>query len=281
MKPTFIASEIRLFFDFTWRDWSATLIPGLIVATWAVQRASLPAWNVVRFVPWTTFYTYFFNLSNQIVGIEEDRINKPGRPLPSGQITVQGAKRRWAITSAAFLCTALSNSRLIAQTLTWAATTAFLCLTPYGGHWFGKNVVAMSLGTWALLSGIYSSIAETTLAEERSFAVVSIWVGLASQIQDLRDIDGDKVVGRKTLPIVAGVERSRWYISFAFLPLGYAALWAGGVVSGAPISLTAAHGLLAYRALSGTDARYDHKTYMLLTYLFSYVLVIPIWCDMK
>lgn len=77
MKPTFFTSEFRLFFNFTRRDWSATLIPGLIVATWAVQRASLPAWNIVRFIPWTACYLYFFNLSNQIVGIDEDHINKP------------------------------------------------------------------------------------------------------------------------------------------------------------------------------------------------------------
>lgn len=163
---------------------------------------------------------------------------------------------------AAFLCTALFNGQLIAQTLTWVATTAFLCLTPYEGHWFGKNVVAMSAGAWVLLSGVYSTIAETTPLEERFFVVFAIWVGSVWLIQDLRDVEGDKVVGRKTLPIVAGIERSRWLISYVFLPLGYAVLCAGGIIPAAPISPTATHALLAYRVLSGTDARHDHKTYM-------------------
>ncbi|KAL4268612.1 UbiA prenyltransferase [Pleurotus pulmonarius] len=257
-----VKREIRLFFDFTWRDWSATLIPGLIVATGAVKHASLPAWNVVRFIP-----------------IEEDRINKPDRPLPSGKITVQGAKRRWAIALATFLSTALFDGRLIVETATWIATTAFLCLSTYGGHWFGKNVVAMGIGSWALWGGIYKTIARPTATEERFFLVVSMWIAIALQIQDLRDTEGDTAAGRRTLPIVVGDRRSRWLISLAFLPLSYATLWLGGVISLAPSTVSAAHVLLAYRTLRGTDAEYDHKTYMLLTYLFCYVVALPIWCE--
>ncbi|KAF4590497.1 UbiA prenyltransferase [Pleurotus pulmonarius] len=273
--------ELRLFFDFTWRDWSTTLIPGLIVATGAVTHTSLPAWNVVRFVPWVACFVYFFNLSNQIVGIEEDRINKPDRPLPSGKITVQGAKRRWALALAAFVCTALfnDNGRIIAETAMWIATTAFLCLTPYGGHWFGRNSVAMGTGTWALLGGIYKTVARPSAMEERFFLVVAIWLATAMQIQDLRDIDGDMAVGRKTLPIVAGDRRSRWLISLAFLPLSYVALWVGGIISMAPTTVSAAHVLLVYRTLRGGEVKYDHKTYMLLTYLFCYILALPLWCD--
>ncbi|KAG9220438.1 hypothetical protein CCMSSC00406_0003894 [Pleurotus cornucopiae] len=257
-----VRRELRLFFDFTWRDWSATLIPGLIVATGAVKHASLPAWNVVRFIPWVACYIYFFNLSSQIVSIEEDRINKPDRPLPSGKITVQGAKRRWAIALAALLCIALINGQLMVETATWVVTTAFLCLTSYGGHWFGKNIVAMCTGSWALLGGIYKTIARPAETEEHFFLVVSIWVAIALQIQDLRDIEGDTAAGRKTLPIVVGDRQSRWLISFAFLPLSYATLWFGGVVSLAPTTVSAAHVLLAYRTLHGTEANYDHKTYM-------------------
>lgn len=262
MKDTLVTSELRLFFNFTWRDWSATIIPSLIVATCAVQHASLPAWNVVRFIPWIVCYVYFFDLSNQIVGIEEDRINKPDRPLPSGQITIQGAKRRWAIVLAAFLCIALLNAKLIAPTFTWVAMTAFLSLTPFGGHWFWKNAAAIGVGTWTLLNGVYSTVAEATPLEKRIFAVIAVWAAPAAQIQDIRDIDGDRAIGRKTLPIVAGAEQSRWLISFVCLPFSYAVLWAGGLISAAPVSLTAGHTLLAYRVLRGADARYDHKTYM-------------------
>ncbi|KAF7421287.1 hypothetical protein PC9H_011809 [Pleurotus ostreatus] len=259
-----VKRELRLFFDFTWRDWSTTLIPGLIVATGAVKHASLPAWNVARFVPWVACFIYFFNLSNQIVGVEEDRINKPDRPLPSGRITVQGAKRRWAIALAAFVGTALFNGsgHLIIETATWVTTTAFLCLTPYGGHWFGRNSVAMGTGTWALLNGIYKTVARPASVEERFFFVVAIWLATAIQIQDLRDIEGDTIVRRKTLPIVIGDRQSRWLISLAFLPLSYVVLWVGGIISMAPTTVSAAHVLLGYRTWHGTEAKYDHKTYM-------------------
>ncbi|KAF4605188.1 hypothetical protein EYR40_003971 [Pleurotus pulmonarius] len=157
-----VKRELRLFFDFTWRDWTVTLIPGFIVATMAVKHASLPAWNVVRFVPWGACFIYFFTLSNQLVGLEEDRINKPDRPLPSGKVTVKGARRRWAIALVAFVAVALLNGRLIVETATWVGTTVFLCWTPYGGHWFWRNSVALSAGAWALLSGMYKTVAMPT-----------------------------------------------------------------------------------------------------------------------
>ncbi|KAL4267149.1 UbiA prenyltransferase [Pleurotus pulmonarius] len=244
----------------------------------AVKHASLPAWNVVRFVPWGACFIYFFTLSNQLVGLEEDRINKPDRPLPSGKVTVKGARRRWAIALVAFVAVALLNGRLIVETATWVGTTVFLCWTPYGGHWFWRNSVALSAGAWALLSGMYKTVAMPTRSEERFFIVVAIWLATAMQIQDLRDIEGDKRTGRRTLPIVVGGRQSRWLISLAFLPLSYVVLWVGGIISMAPASVAAAHALLAYRILFGTGAGYDDRTYMLFACLFCYILALPIWC---
>ncbi|KAJ8454853.1 hypothetical protein ONZ45_g19145 [Pleurotus djamor] len=90
---TFVSHELDLFFGFTWRDWSTTLIPGLIVALGAVKHTALPIFHAVGFIPWVSAFIYFFNLSNQITGIEEDRINKPDRPIVTGKVSIEGAKR--------------------------------------------------------------------------------------------------------------------------------------------------------------------------------------------
>jgi len=54
---------------------------------------------------------------------------------------------------------------------------------------------------------------------------IALWMGTMAHIQDLRDIKGDAVVGRKTFPLVFGDERSRWIITFLLLPLAVFVLW--------------------------------------------------------
>ncbi|TFY76372.1 hypothetical protein EWM64_g7644 [Hericium alpestre] len=156
-----IARELDVFFGFSWRDWSTTIIPGSIFAVGAMR--DLPPVTLIKnylfLVTWLTPYIYFFNLSNQITGVDEDKINKPDRPIPSGKVTLQGAQRRWIAAFSTFLGIALYQPDFLPETLCWIATVAFLCLTSYGDHWFGKNCVAMTTGTWALLSASWKAIA--------------------------------------------------------------------------------------------------------------------------
>ena len=49
-----------------------------------------------------------FNLSNQYTGAEEDKINKPDRPIPSGLVTVEGARFRWYIVTVLYLIVGLA-----------------------------------------------------------------------------------------------------------------------------------------------------------------------------
>ncbi|KAJ8507736.1 hypothetical protein ONZ45_g9926 [Pleurotus djamor] len=278
--PRILSAELDLFLAFSWRDWSATLIPGLIVALGATKHASLPPLHAVAFIPWVTAFIYFFNLSNQVTGLEEDRINKPDRPLVTGKVSIEGAKRRWVTCVACFLGIAAKNGRQVPETLMWIAITGVLCLIPAGGHWFVKNTVGMMLGAWAFIGGTYKAVAVPTAEIQRFMLVVGLWVGVMAQAQDLRDIEGDRAIGRKTLPVAIGEARSRFVITLLMIPLGYGILWAGGVAAEAPILLLAAHAVLGYRITSGKGAQYDHKTYMLFTYLFCAVLAVPIWSDL-
>ncbi|KAJ8481846.1 hypothetical protein ONZ45_g15165 [Pleurotus djamor] len=277
----FVSHELGLFLGFTWRDWSTTLIPGLIVALGAAKHDALPIFHAIGFIPWVSAFIYFFNLSNQITGIEEDRINKPDRPIVMGKVSLEGAKRRWVLSITCFLAIAARNGRQVPETCVWIATTAFLSLTAGGGHWFGKNTVGMTTGTWALLGGIYKAIAIPTAEVQRFVWVVALWTGVIMQIQDLRDIQGDTATGRSTLPVVIGEAQSRLAITFFVMPLSYWILWKGGIAAEAPVLLLAAHAALGYRVLSGHGPRYDHKTYMWFTYLFCAILTIPIWSNLR
>ncbi|KAF9459228.1 UbiA prenyltransferase family-domain-containing protein [Collybia nuda] len=275
---TSITHELDVFLAFSWRDWSTTIIPGSLFSIGAMRSSRDPHPTIVYkyslLVSWLTLFIYFFTTSNQIVGVDEDRINKPDRPIPSGKVTLEGAKRRWASALLMFLAVGVFKPMLLPEIVCWIATTAFLCLTSAGNHWFGKNCIAMTTGTWALLSASWKVIAPATSESERYVITVSVWVGLMMPLQDLRDMLGDAVVGRKTLPLVVGDDASRWIITFFFMPAAFWILWMGGIVSIAPITLVAVHIFLGYRLMHAGGPRYDHKTYMIFTYIFCLVLAL-------
>ncbi|KDR74414.1 hypothetical protein GALMADRAFT_583163 [Galerina marginata CBS 339.88] len=281
----FFAEEFDIFLGFSWRDWSTTIIPGSIFSIGAMRssynRPASIASNYVFLLLWLTPYIYFFNLSNQITGINEDRINKPDRPIPSGKVTLAGAQVRWAVALVAFVGLALIQPSLLPETLCWVATVAFLCLTAAGNHWFGKNCVAMTTGTWALLSASWKAVAPTTLWSERYVLALALWAGLLTHIQDLRDIKGDAVVGRKTFPLVFGDEASRWIITFLLLPLAILVLWLGDIVQIAPVTVIGFHGFLGWRIMQVEGSRYDHKTYMIYTYIFCLLLALTSCRDLE
>ncbi|TDL26293.1 hypothetical protein BD410DRAFT_576058 [Rickenella mellea] len=269
-----IVRELDLFWGFSWRDWSASIIAGSIFAVGAMPGLSIPSiiTNYLFLVSWLIPYVYFFNLSNQIIGVDEDRINKPDRPIPSGKVTVSGAIRRWVVALSTFIGISLYEPSLLPETICWVLTVAFLCLTSAGSHWFGKICAAMTTGGWALLSGSWKAIAPATPKSNAYVCAVALWAGLTAHIQDLRDIRGDTAVGRKTLPVVFGDRGSRLIITNLFLPAAYWVIWMAGIVRLAPFTLAMTHITLAYRVMQTGDSRYDHKTYMYYTYLFCLIL---------
>jgi len=160
-----------------------------------------------------------------------------------------------------FLLLGAYRQTLLAETIIWVLTTTFLSLTPGGSHWFGKIFVALIPGTWSLLS-TSCIISPKTPEIDRYIFALAVWAGLIAQIADLRDVKGEKVVGRRTLPLVFGDSMSRRIIVWTFLPGCLATLWLGDLLTLAPFTLLAAHMILGYRVIQGRGSRYNHNTYM-------------------
>ncbi|RDB18515.1 hypothetical protein Hypma_000227 [Hypsizygus marmoreus] len=153
MKLTvaWILREFYIFLGFSWRDLSATIVPASIFTVGAMRSSNLSFPLLVSsytlLFSWLISYVYFFNISNQITGLEEDRVNKPDRPIPSGMVTMEGAKLRWILALAAFLGVAVYEPILFPETICWVITAGFLSLTSAGNHWLGKNCIALTIGT--------------------------------------------------------------------------------------------------------------------------------------
>ena len=144
------------------------------------------------------------NSINDIFDHEIDRINRPGRPLPSGQVSLRTAWWTWGAASAAGL---LISIWLSATHVALAGGTFLLLYLysarlkrlPLAGNVLVALVVALALvyggaavgpvGPPALVGAAFAFL--TTLAREI--------------IKDVQDAQGDAEKGLRTLPIAYGV----------------------------------------------------------------------------
>jgi geranylgeranylglycerol-phosphate geranylgeranyltransferase len=212
--------------------WSASLLVG--PALGAVMAMTLNAAN---------------NALNQIYDLEIDRINKPGRPLTSGRLSLRGA---WAFTWTTYVA-ALALAWLVAPGgrhecfwIVLAATMAtfiYSCpplRTKQRGIW-ANVTIAVPRGVLLKVAGW--SCVKTVAGIEPWFigAVFGLFLLGASTTKDFADMTGDAMGGCRTLPIVYGVRRAAWMISPSFVVpflLIAAGAWTG-VLTGNPLLLYA------------------------------------------
>lgn len=274
--------ELYLSFRFIWRDLTTTIVPSLIFIFTALKtNPPVTAGDVARALfggaLYFWLYIYSFCLGDQLAGVEEDRINKPDRPLPSGLVSYRGAFVRWIVVMALFLAVGFWFG-----VLKWAILWVFVSVMHnFGGwdkHWFTKNCVAMPLGNLAELAAAWEIVRPLTPLGMRWLLLSPVFTLMTMSVQDFRDVDGDRVIGRRTLPMVLGEETSRraiaallllalFVIHFALAPAERSV----GVILCelviAALDLTIVARLLWYRSRQA-----DHKTYMLYTYWYCFIL---------
>ncbi|KAF8959405.1 UbiA prenyltransferase family-domain-containing protein [Flammula alnicola] len=192
-------------FLFSKSDIKTTLIP---VSFFALGAAPLSPTHrlshAIQAVVWIWLHLLEFNLSNQIRDPDEDLRNKPWRPLPSGRISLANARvLKYVVTA---LCLVVSFSYNLHV---FYASASFACLIPmyhelHGDqHWLTKNLMnAVGYSCFATGSTLIAGSNQSKLDFAGSFSIFIIASILATtiQAQDFQDVDGDKLVGRRTLP---------------------------------------------------------------------------------
>ncbi|MDX2565402.1 UbiA family prenyltransferase [Streptomyces sp. TX20-6-3] len=161
-----------------------------------------------------TFLTiYSFDLSNQLSGIKEDRINKADRPLVTGILSPIGAALRLIASSAAFVTISIGF-----DVFWWAI--AWICIFTLNNHLglakhpFTKPMIVGIQGFIQMMSAWQFSGGGWEIfwwALPVSFLLAALM-----PLQDLRDVVGDCAVGRITLPILFGDKKVRRYLTYAF-----------------------------------------------------------------
>jgi geranylgeranylglycerol-phosphate geranylgeranyltransferase len=202
-------------------------------------------WAVVGTVALGSLCAAFMNAAsnaiNQVYDLEIDRLNKPGRPLVTGELTLREA---WGFTWV-FYALALVPVWLVvpfpydtlAEKLAapiglracfFIYLAGLLFTFVYSAPQLGRTKTRGMLANWtiAIPRGMllkvagWGMVAPVWYAEPWYIgAVFALFLLGAASTKDFADIEGDRAGGCRTLPIIHGVKKAAWIMSpFFVLP---------------------------------------------------------------
>ncbi|TAM84174.1 MAG: hypothetical protein EPN47_02330 [Acidobacteria bacterium] len=214
-----------------------TLIPPMVgifsgsLIGYGATHVHLVAYHIVLAVLAAGVLNAASNGINQICDFENDCVNKPHRPLPSGQMTWRQAWVFVAVTYfLALAMVAVINWQIFAIYVVAALATLAYSVPPVRlkkNTWGSNIIIALIRGGLLKVAG-WAAVA-TVLHSVEPWYIGSIYVVFllgATTTKDFADIEGDRKAGCITLPVRYGATFSARAISPSFilpwlmLPLG-------------------------------------------------------------
>ncbi len=210
------------------------------------------------------------NAINQIYDLDIDRVNKPDRPLCTGELSL---KEGWAFTWVFYALAIIPTWLVVVFPYSdWASKAAaplsnhetfflylagmiftFIYSAPSLGRTKAKGMLANF--TIAIPRGILLKVAGWAMVAHVAHVepwfiggIFGLYLLGAASTKDFADIDGDRAGGCQTLPILYGVKKAAWIISpffiFPWLLMPLGAYWPDPqnpqytILTGDPIILT-------------------------------------------
>jgi 4-hydroxybenzoate polyprenyltransferase len=263
-----VLNEIKLSFLFICNDIWTTVIPASAFVL-AAARHDGASWGTVltafgKGALYFWLFIYGFTLTNQLFGIEEDRLNKPRRPLVTGACGVRGAQVRTVLALVAFPLVGWWFGVLL-WALVWEVVYLLNNVARWERHWFFKDLF-IGIGVVAQLAAAWLIVAPLTPLGWRWIGTLAVAVLLLIPIQDLRDVDGDRAIGRRTLVIAFGQRFTRGYLAAGFLCLPIATHFLLMAPSDSPLApvfdalLAASSWWIAVRVLTRRSRKEDRRS---------------------
>jgi 4-hydroxybenzoate polyprenyltransferase len=231
-----------------------------------------------------TWQVYLLNgMCDQV----EDRCNGSQRPLATGVLDLRAARLICRLLSVMALLLSLAVSPLslllvaIFLLLGWHYSAA---KRPQKGNVAGFIVTVTGGGAITYLAGCTAAGGSFRLEMLVLASAMSLWMACAGMTKDLADVAGDRLAGRRTLPVVLGARRARTLI--AGLTLGVAAYLLGWAVWFAPALLPAAgalgcgavacalYSVLGSAEVSRSRQRRPYRAFMLSQYVVHFVVLL-------
>lgn len=176
------------------------------------------------FPPWISFIGAFSaiflnaasNVNNQVCDLDIDKINKPGRPLPRGKMTVKSAIIFTIILYVISLALALmvNIQFFIIVAATVLITLSYSCPPLRFKKWMiiANIAIAVPRGLLLIVAG-WSSVQSICYPEPWFIgSIFGLYILGAASTKDFSDMKGDKKYGIKTLQVVFGVKKAARFI---------------------------------------------------------------------
>ena len=176
-------------------------------ATASLARNPTPE-AAVGLVSWLSI-TLSIYLLNGLSDIEGDRLNGSGRPLASGHLSPKTARTVAAVAATLGMMVACSLG--IFFTLLAAGMLVLGLSYSLGPAWKEQPVYAgATIGAGAGLTYAAGWISNGNLTTADIFvaAALAAWTATSSSTKDFSDVAGDRLAGRRTLPITLGPPRA-------------------------------------------------------------------------
>ena len=253
----------------------------------AIAGAAVVWWSAVVAV-------YLFN---GLMDATEDRVNGSRRPIASGIVDPDTA-RRWV---AVFTVVTVAGAALLGGGILLCALLLLACGYAYSGPPFFFKRRPLLATTVALAGGLVTYAAGYIASHPSGSArgsgslillavAMSMWMGLIGCItKDFSDTDGDAAAKRRTLTLLLGTRRANRVVSLLALTLGLLFLtaaqeWARALVPAAVLTCLGA-GILAAVALSGLShgggrdrLRRPYRVFMTTQYCAHVAVIAAVLC---
>eukprot|EP00803_Ostreobium_quekettii_P005207 evm.model.scf_3002.1 EVM.evm.TU.scf_3002.1 scf_3002:4278-5636(-) len=187
-----VRQEAGMTWDLLKSDLCAATYPGWLFTAMASRKvgaveARIVAGSMVYFV----LYLYQFCVANQLgAGVEEDRLNKDWRPIPSGQMSVVGGWVRYAVGLVAFAAVGQALG-VLPYALLWEVAGLLHNSLRLSRHYAAKSA-CMVAGIVGQMGAGWGMVTTITPEVWRWIAATSAASFVWGNIQDLRDLQGDQ-----------------------------------------------------------------------------------------
>lgn len=282
--------EARISFLFIKGDLTVTVVPTALLMLISFFHGDLnlgeSTLRLGQGLVYFWLFIYTFCLSNQLTGIEEDRINKPHRPIPSGILSKKEAMIRYVIYSLVFLIYGCWLG-VAPWAFLWVGLTVIHNFTALGKQWFMKSCLIMGAGVVAqLVAAWIIATGEIDMGTMGWILLLATWVGTCTPVQDFRDMAGDQALDRRTLPLVLGEMRSRRVMAGVFAIMAIALVGAFSVLLDfhfTVLTIICLFGLftgnliIGLRIVRKRTPKQDHNSYLLYTLLYCGLILSGFW----
>jgi len=214
-------------------------------------------------------------LLNGVSDLAGDKVNGSSRPLAAGVLdlaTVRFAAAACGLTGVATCC----SSSLVLGALSIAILMLGLGYS-YGPCWKdGRYAASIVIGAGAALTYVAgAAVAGVANWQLMTFTTaLSAWIGLASASKDFSDVIGDRMAGRRTIPVELGFEVASRHLAMTTtsaaalvvgvsITLGVYSITTGVIVAGTAVL---AFALASARNAGSQPTRTPYRVYMVTQY---------------